>query len=341
VTLLVSATDPVRGARVRTRAPGRALARRVLTSLFVIWGAITATFLALHAGSGQVIDAIVGQAQVSPEVRQQIIAEYRLDDSLPAQYGHYLWQLLHGDLGHSYALRMPVSEAIGQQIWPTVQLIAVSSVLALAVAVVVALLTANRRGRVRGPVSSVEVLLVALPTFWFGILLLTFFSFRWQIFPGIGSDGLSTLVLPAIALAASPAALLSQVLRHGLERTSEEPFVLTARTRGLSERAVLVRHVLRHAAAPTITLWGWITGALISGAVVIEQVFSREGLGRLTVTAINTKDFPLVIGIVIIAATFYTVINTLIDATYAWIDPRLRTTPAPTRAVPGLRQENS
>ncbi|MET0930307.1 MAG: ABC transporter permease [Aeromicrobium sp.] len=298
--------------------------RRVLTSVFVVWGAITATFVALHSSKGEVIDSIVGQAQVSPAVRAQIISDYRLDDPLVVQYGRYVWRLLHGDLGQSYSLRMPVSEAIGQQIWPTVQLIVVSSLLALAVAVLVALLTANRSGRVRGPVSSVEVLLVALPTFWFGILLLTFFSFRWQLFPGVGSDGVSTLVLPSIALAAAPAALLSQVLRHGLERTSDEPFVLTARTRGLSSHAVLVRHVLRHAAAPTITLWGWITGALISGAVVIEQVFSREGLGRLTVTAINGKDFPLVIGIVIIAATFYTVINTLIDVAYTWIDPRLR-----------------
>lgn len=299
------------------------------------------TFLALHSGKGEVIDSILGQAQVSPEVRQQIIADYRLDDSLIAQYGHYLWRLLHGDLGHSYALRMPVSDAIGQQIWPTVQLIVVASLLSLAVAVVVALLTANRSGRLRGPVSGIEVVLVALPTFWFGILLLTFFSFRWQLFPSIGSDGVPSLVLPSIALAASPAALLSQVLRHGLERTSDEPFVLTARTRGLSQQAVLVRHVLRHAVAPTITLWGWITGALISGAVVIEQVFSREGLGRLTVSAINAKDFPLVIGIVIIAATFYTVINTIIDAAYAWIDPRLRAQPSPTRTVPGLRQEVS
>jgi len=311
----------------------RAVATRVGTSLLVVWGAITATFIALHSGKGEVIDAITGSAQVSPAVRQQIIQDYRLDDPLVAQYLHYLWRLLHLDLGQSYSLRMPVARAIGQQIVPTFQLIVVASLLALVVAVVVALLTANRSRRVRGPASSVEVVLVALPSFWFGILLLTFFSFKLQWFPSVGSDGVASIVLPSIALAATPAALLSQVLRHGLERTSEEPFVLTARTRGLSSQAVLVRHVLRHAAAPTITLWGWITGALISGAVVIEQVFSREGLGRLTVTAINGKDFPLVIGIVIVAATFYTVVNTVIDAAYAWIDPRLRVDPPARRPV--------
>jgi len=205
---------------------------------------------------------------------------------------------------------------------------------------VVALATANRSPRLRGPVASVEVVVVALPAFWFGILLLTFFSFRLQWFPSIGSEGLASLVLPSIALAASPAALLAQVLRHGLERTSDEPFVLTARTRGLSEAAVLVRHVLRHAAAPTITLWGWVTGTMISGAVVIEQVFSREGLGRMTVSAINSKDFPLIIGIVIIAATFYTVVNTLIDAAYRWLDPRLRVQSSVRSSVPAFAQED-
>lgn len=310
------------------------VAARVATSLLVVWGAITATFIALHAGKGQAIDAIIGSAQVSPAVRQRIIDDYRLDDPLVVQYLHYVGRLVQGDLGQSYSLRMPVARAIGQQIGPTVQLIVVSSVLALAIAVVVALLTANRSRRVRGPVSSIEVVLVALPSFWFGILLLTFFSFKLQWFPSVGSDGIASLVLPSIALASGPAALLSQVLRHGLEKASEEPFVLTARTRGLSANAVLIRHVLRHATAPTITLWGWITGALISGAVVIEQVFSREGLGRLTVTAINGKDFPLVIGIVILAATFYTVVNTLIDAAYAWIDPRLRTQTSGRRALP-------
>lgn len=338
MTLLVTAPAPSRGAR--TRSLGRAAGRRLLTSLLVVWGAVTLAFVALHSGKGEVIDSIVGQAQVSPEVRQQIIEQYGLDRSLLAQYLAYLGRLVQGDLGQSYALRKPVAEAIGEQVWPTVQLIAVSSLLALAVAVVLALLTANRPSRWRGPVTSAEVVVVALPTFWFGILLLTFFSFRWQLFPSVGSEGLASLVLPAVALAASPAALLSQVLRHGLEKAWDEPFVLTARTRGLSEQAVLVRHVLRHAAAPTITLWGWITGALISGAVVIEQVFSREGLGRLTVSAIGSKDFPLVIGIVIVVATFYTVVNALIDATYAWIDPRLRSQAQPRRrAVPGLREE--
>ncbi|WP_207842312.1 ABC transporter permease [Williamsia soli] len=309
----------------RTRTLGRAVARRLAVSLLVLWGAITATFIVIHSGKGSAINSIIGTAQVSPEVRAQIISDYKLDDPILTQYGNYLWRLLHGDLGQSYALRMPVTEAIGGQIWPTLQLVIVAAFLSLVTALVVGLATANRPGWIRGPITSLEVLTVAVPTFWLGILLLTIFSFELGWFPSVGSDGMSSLVLPAIALAAAPAALLSQVLRHGVEKTLDEPFVVTARSRGVDETVVLLRHVLRHAAMPVITLWGWIIGALISGAVVVEQVFSREGLGRLTIAAVTGKDLPLVLGVVIIAATFYTIVNTLIDAAYGWLDPRLRT----------------
>ncbi|AFR47283.1 ABC-type dipeptide/oligopeptide/nickel transport systems, permease component [Gordonia sp. KTR9] len=326
----------------RTRTVGRAVARRLLVSLFVLWGAITATFLVIHAGGGSPINAIIGPNQVSPEVRAQIISDYKLDDPIVVQYVNYFWRLLHGDLGQSYALRMPVSEAIAGQIWPTMQLVTVSAVLSLVVALVIGLATANRPGLIRGPVTSLEVLTVAIPTFWLGILLLTVFSFNLNWFPSVGSDGIASLVLPTIALSATPAALLSQVLRHGVEQTLHEPFVVTARSRGIGQTAVLVRHVIRHAAMPVITMWGLIVGTLISGAVVVEQVFSREGLGRLTIAAVIGKDLPLILGVVIIAATFYTIVNTLIDAAYGWLDPRLRdaTSPVPSGPIDGRRADD-
>ncbi|MEV4418976.1 ABC transporter permease [Patulibacter sp. NPDC049589] len=292
--------------------------------MLVVWGAITLTFVALSLVKGDVVDAIAGNAQLSPEVRAQIVSDYHLDRSPIEQYGAYLWRLLHLDLGQSYALRMPVSEAIGQQIGPTFQLLLAATVVSFLTAIVVALLTANRPRWVRGPASAVEVVLVAIPSFWLGILLLSVFSFGLHWFPAIGNDGISGLVLPTIALAATPTALLVQVLRQGLERVLDEPFVVTARTRGLGESAVLLRHVLRHALMPVVTLSGWIAGAMISGAVVIEQVFSRQGLGRLIVNAIGAKDFPLITGIVIVAAVFYVVVNLAIDAAYVRLDPRLR-----------------
>lgn len=300
------------------------LLRQLASAAIVLWGAVTVTFLALQFVKGDPVNAILGNAQVSPEVKAQIISDYDLDASPLSQYSTHLWHLLQGNLGDSYALRMPVSEAIGQQILPTAQLVAASSILAFVVAVVVALLTANRPRWIRGTATGLEVTIVAVPTFWFGILLLSVFSFGLGWFPSVGSEGFASLVLPTIALSAAPAALMVQVLRQGLERVLEEPFVVTARARGVGEAAVLLRHVLRHAIMPVITLSGWIAGALISGAVVIEQVFSRQGLGRLLVNGIGSKDFPLIIGIVLVAALFYVLVNIVIDALYAWLDPRLR-----------------
>jgi peptide/nickel transport system permease protein len=301
------------------------LAKRAIGAVVVLWGAVTFTFVALHMVKGDAAQAIAGGTTVlSPAVRQQIIDDYHLDDPLLVQYWHYLERLLHGDLGQSYVLRMPVSTAIGQQLGATLQLRAAASVLAFVGALVVALLTANRSPAVKAPFSAVEVSAVAIPSFWLGILLLTVFSFRLHWFPAVGEDGPRGLVLPAIALALAPGALLTQVLRQGLERTLEEPFVLTARTRGITESLVLVRHVLRHALLPVITLAGWLVGTMIGGAVIVEQVFSRQGLGRLTVAAINGRDYPLVIGVVVVAAVFYVVVNSAIDVLYGVLDPRLR-----------------
>jgi peptide/nickel transport system permease protein len=314
------ATDIRRG-----RAP-RALLRRFLASVAVLWGAITLAFVALRLMPGDTVDAITGGAtQLTPELRAEIIRTYALDRPLFSQYLDYLGRLLRGDLGESYALRMPVTTAIGQQLGPTLALLAAAITLALVVSTVVAVLTAHRGRWVRGPFSGLEVVGVAVPAFWLGILLLSVFSFQLHWFPAFGSSGVAALVLPAVALAVAPTCMLAQVLRQGLEQALDEPFVVTARARGIGEAALRVRHVLRHALLPVITLAGWLSGVLIGSAVVVEQVFSRQGLGRLVVTAVARKDMPLVLGVVLITSVFYVVVNILIDVLYRVVDPRLRT----------------
>jgi peptide/nickel transport system permease protein len=309
---------PVSGRTART------VLARLGSALLVLWGAVTVTFIGLHLVKGDPVDAILGgTTQISPQVREQITREYRLDDPVLLQYGHYLERLLHGDLGQSYVLRMPVSSAIGAEIGNTFALLASATVLALVGATVVALLTAHRSPWLRGPVQTFEVVTIAVPSFWLGILLLSVFSFRLNWFPAVGAEGVRGLVLPAVTLAAAPGAMFAQVLRQGLERTLEEPFVVTARTRGLGQTAVLLRHVLRHALLPVVTLAGWLAGAMIGGAVITEQVFSRPGLGRLSVAAITGRDLPLVIGVVLIAAGTYVVINLAVDLLYRALDPRL------------------
>jgi peptide/nickel transport system permease protein len=309
----------------RPRGPARWIGVRLASALLVLWGAVTVAFAGLHLVKGDPVDAIVGGlTQISPQLRAQIRAEYHLDDPVWTQYTSYLGRLLRGDLGQSYVLRQPVADAIGAQLGNTLALLGAATGLAVVAAVGLAVATTHRGGWLRGPVQAGEVVTLAVPSFWLGILLLTVFSFQLHWFPAVGASGLSGLVLPALTLAAAPAAMLSQVLRQGLERTLEEPFVLTVRTRGVSETAVLLRHVLRHALLPVVTLAGWLAGVMIGGAVIVEQVFSRPGLGRLSVAAISGRDLPLVIGVVLVAATAYVVINIVVDGLYLALDPRLR-----------------
>ena len=305
-----------------TAVPVRAVVRRLVASIAVLWGAITLAFFALHLVPGDTVDAIAGGTRLTPELRAEIVAAYGLDTPLAAQYLDYLGRLLRGDLGDSYALRMPVTTAIGQQLGSTLTLLAAALALSLTVSTVVAVLTAHRR--LRGVFTALEVVGASVPAFWLGILLLTVFSFQLGWFPAIGSSGVDGLVLPAVALAVGPAGMLSQVMRQGLERALDEPFVVTARARGVGEAALRLRHVLRHALLPVLTLAGWLAGLLIGSAVVVEQVFSRQGIGRLVVNAVTHKDMPLVLGVVLITSAFYVVVNIGIDVLYRIVDPRLR-----------------
>jgi len=325
----VSAAPVAEPAVVAVPAPARTgYRRRILTrlghALIVLWGAVTFTFAALHLIRGSVVDAIIGNnLQVTPEIRAEVERRYGLGEPLWRQYLHQTGSLLRGDLGESYQLSMPVSQAIREQVGPTLTLMATAIALAGAVSLVLALATAGRSRWVKGPFAALEATAVSVPQFWLGILLLTVFSFGLRWFPVIGT-GPGALVLPAVTLALPVAGVLTPVMREGVERALEEPFVVTARARGASEWIVLSRHVLRHALIPAVTLLGLLAGALTGGAVIVEQVFSRPGLGRLLVTAVTGKDIPVVLGTVLVTALFYVTVNLVVDLLYPLIDPRLR-----------------
>ncbi|WP_235828591.1 ABC transporter permease [Actinomadura rubteroloni] len=297
---------------------------RLGTSLLVLWGAVTAAFVALHLTPGSVVDALIGSNTVTPQVRAQIIADYGLDRPLWRQYLAYLGRILHGDLGRSYQLHESVASALGSQLAPSLQLTLVSIGLALIVSTPLALFTARRRRWIRALSSGIELVGVSIPTFWAAILLLTVFSFRLGWFPAAGATGFGGLVLPAVAVAIPVTALLTQVTREGLERVLEEPFVLTARARGMSDAGVRTRHALRHAALPAVTFAGWLFGLMLGALVPVEQIFSRPGLGQLLLTAVGGKDLPIVMGVVLFTALVYVVVSSTLDVLYLVIDPRLR-----------------
>ncbi|RZT79706.1 peptide/nickel transport system permease protein [Micromonospora violae] len=303
----------------------RAAARRLGAGLVVLWVAATAAYLALLAAPGDTVDTIVGDGADTPQIRAQIITEWGLDRPAIVQYLDYLLRLVNGDLGRSYLLQRPVAEVIGEQIAPTLTLAVAAAGLGVLLALLIAVATAgDRRPWLRRASSGVELLLVSTPPFLIGIVLLSVLSFRYGLFPVSGDQGIGALVLPAVTLALPIAGLLAQVLRDGIDRALDEPFVLTARSRGVRERTVLLRHALRHALLPAVTLAGWLFGILLGGAVIVEQVFGRPGLGQVTLTAVTSKDMPVVLAVVTLSAAVYVVVNTAADLTYLLVDPRLR-----------------
>ncbi|MEV5323242.1 ABC transporter permease [Nonomuraea sp. NPDC052634] len=298
--------------------------RRLGSGLAVLWAAATAAYLALLLAPGDTVDILVGDGPDTPEIRAKIIAEWGLDRPEIVQYLSYLWRLLHGDLGRSYRLQQDVGEVLATQVGPTLQLTAAAAGIGIALAGVIALVTAGRGRLARGAASLAELVAVSVPPFLIGILLLSLFSFTLGWFPVSGAQGPRALVLPALALALPIAGVLGQVLRGGLERALEQPFAVTARARGLTERALVARHALRHALIPAVTLAGWFTGALLGGTVITEVLFGRPGLGRVAMEAVQGRDMPVVMAVVLLSALVYVTISTLLDLAYRAIDPRIR-----------------
>lgn len=307
----------------------RRIALRIGAAVFVLWGTITVTFLVLavlpgdratillNITSGQVIERT--PAELAP-----INAQYGFDKPIAEQYLHYLSRLLHADLGFSFELQRPVSHIIAEQLLPTFTLAIAALLLAWLIAIPWTLLTAGRHRRLGALGAAVETIMAGLPPYWIGILLLIVFAIDLRWFPVVGGASLWGTVLPAFTLAIPLAGFIGHAIRGEFESRLQQPFVLSARARGMSLAGVRLRHVLRHALIPAITLSGWAIGNLLSGAVLVEAVFARPGLGNVLVNAVSNKDFALVSGIVILISFLYIVINLVVDLISLIIAPRLR-----------------
>jgi peptide/nickel transport system permease protein len=299
---------------------------RLIAGIGVLWGAATLTFVTINITGGDPAIAILGGPDALPtqEVLERVRSEYGLDQPLIVQYGHYLSRLAHGDLGESYRLRIPVTTAISQQVGATVQLALWAGVIGISLSILFAILTARRANWIRSLSSGSELVVSAMPSFVIGILLLLAFSFYWHWFPVSRTTGWKGMVLPSLTLALPIVAVLTQVLRQELEDILEQPFIVTARARGMSDVSVRLHHALRHAMIPIVTLSGFIFASLLGGAVVVETLFVRQGIGSLMVDATTNKDVPVVLGITLLAACIYVVVNILVDLLYGLIDPRIR-----------------
>jgi peptide/nickel transport system permease protein len=300
------------------------LVRRLVLAVPVVLGVSVAVFLMMHLIPGDPALAMLrGQPTVTPEDIDRVRHQLGLDDPLPVQYFKYLGRVLQGDFGESVHSHRPVLEMIGEQAWPTVQLALAAMILAVTIGVILGTISALRQNTWVDTLSMIVALFgVSMPNFWLGLLLIYIFSLRLGWFP-ITGEGWERIVLPAIALGLDFSAITARLVRASLLEVLRQDYILTARAKGLRERVVVTRHALRNAMIAVVTIIGLQFGFLLSGAVVVETVFARQGIGRLAITAILSKDFPLVQGIVLVAAVAYVAINLLVDLSYSYLDPRI------------------
>ncbi|PYN82707.1 MAG: peptide ABC transporter permease [Candidatus Rokuibacteriota bacterium] len=301
------------------------LARRVLAVVPVLFGVTLAVFSMLFLVPGDPIKMMLAEFVTSPDQIAQMRAQLHLDEPLPQQYGRFVANALRGDLGTSIRSRRPVATEIAENVASTAQLALASMAVAIAIGVPLGLLAALFRNTWVDVGSMVVALLgVSMPSFWLGLLMIFVFSLHLAWFPATGGGDLLHLVLPSLTLGTIASAIIARLTRSSMLEVLGQDYVRTARAKGLAWWGVVVRHALKNALIPIITIFGLQFGNLLAGAVIVETVFSRPGLGRLIVGGILAKDFPLVQGTVLFVAASYVMINVLVDVAYAFVDPRIR-----------------
>ncbi|MEV6219451.1 ABC transporter permease [Nocardia sp. NPDC051833] len=307
---------------------GRYVGSRVLQAIWVMWAAFTISFVVLYLLPADPVSMAADGGGPGSAVDKAAIAElqarYGLDKPLWEQYVTALGNAVTGDLGRSISTGQPVTDALLDVLPATLGLAALALLFATLGGVVLAFAaTYTRRPWLRNTLSALPPLGVSVPTFWTGLILLQLFSFRLHWFPAFGGTGLRGTLLPALTLALPIGAVIAQVLAAGLQQTWRQPFTEVALAKGASRWWVQRRHVARLAAVPAFTIAGVLVGTMLAGSVVVESVFARAGVGRLTQTAVLNQDIPVVQGVVLLSALIFVVVNLTVDLLYPLLDPRI------------------
>lgn len=310
------------------------LVRRLLYAILTFFGITVATFVLIHSVPGDPLLFYIGKAGMrglSPELIAHIRAEHHLDQPLPTQYAWWLRGTLTADFGRSIHDRRPVTERILEKLPNTFELNVIAFLLAAVIGIPIGLWSATRSGRLSERASSLFFfLLYSLPIFWVALLLMQFFAVRLQILPlfGMGSgsaaDHFRHLVLPVITLTYGQLAVFVRFSKSALTEVIRQDFITAARAKGAGEGAVLWQHAFRNALIPLITLLGLSIPYLISGSVIVEQIFQWDGIGLLYYSAILNRDYPTVMGLTVAAAIITLFASVLADVLYAFADPRIR-----------------
>ena len=309
------------------------LIRRTVGAIAVMWAVATLVFFMLRLVPGDPIAAMLADAG-GPEEMEAMRRRLGLDRSLVVQYGIWFWNMLQGDLGNSiYGSRIPVTQIIVEAIPRTLSLSLLAFVIAMVIALPAGILSATRRNTATDTTVSLFAFLgLSMPDFWLAILLIIVFAANLQWLPAIGyvpiEDGLwqwfRHLILPAIAIGTAFSAIIARMIRSSLLEVLSSDYMRTARAKGLTPRMLMFGHALPNAMIPVITVMGIAFALLISGAVVVENVFAIKGLGRVLIEGILNRDYPVVQGAVLVVSAIFVFSNLLVDLLYGVIDPRIR-----------------
>ncbi|MFY9751735.1 MAG: nickel ABC transporter permease [Candidatus Acidiferrales bacterium] len=302
----------------------RRLAFRVLLALPALWLIVTMVFLLAHLVPGDPVQQMLGEGARAADI-VELRHSLGLDRPLGSQYVHYLAGVVHGNLGESFRFQQPVTRVVLEHYPATLLLAFVALLVCAAVGIPAGMLAAQRRGTTTDHAVGLFTLFgLAAPNFALGPVLIVIFSVYLGWLPVSGRGGPAHLVLPAITLGAALAAILTRMVRSAVIEELSSDYVRTARAKGLSESAVLFRHAFRNALIPIITILGLQFGTLLAGTIVTETIFSWPGIGRLAVQAIESRDYPLLQGCILLIAVSYVAVNLLTDVIYSLVDPRVR-----------------
>jgi len=302
----------------------RSLLMRLGYTLPVLWLVVSVVFLLIHIVPGDPVEQMLGEGARPADI-SALRHSYGLDQPLGTQYLHYWRGVLHGDLGRSIRLNDSVTHLVLVRYPFTVELTAAALVLALLLSIPAGISAALHRGQARDHVLSVVSLLgLSFPSFALGPILILLVSIKLGWLPVSGAGDLSHLVLPAVTMGSALAAILTRMVRTSMLEELGQDYIRTARAKGLQERTVVYKHALRNAMIPVLTLIGLQFGALLAGAIVTETIFSWPGIGRLTVSAISNRDYPLLQGCILAVGLTYVLVNLATDVLYMVVNPRIR-----------------
>jgi ABC-type dipeptide/oligopeptide/nickel transport system permease component len=302
---------------------GRFIARRLLLAVPTLFGVLVVAFLLLYVAPGDPVTAMIGERADSATI-SRLRRELRLDDRLYVRFGHYVGQIAKGDLGRSYITNRPITRDIRERFPKTLQLAAAAMLFAAFTGITLGVLSARHPGGwIDRFALGIAYLGISFPVYWVGLLLILLFAVTLHLLPPSGYGSWKFLILPALALGMRSIAFLARVTRSAMLEALGADYVRTARAKGLSERVVTLRHALRNAMIPIITVLGLDFGAYLTGSILTETVFSWPGLGRYVVSAIARRDLPAIQGTVLFLSAVFVLVNLIADIAYAKTDPRV------------------